>query len=263
MSRSTVPDDTAESTAGALPSPSQAATATQPGLDHLPRDVLRGLEPLLRGFQYSRIAGDDVWQWAVPAEELFLNGLVTPDLQWLIHEDLARHGREITVAGDERRTFRNHSLPLIHSESSIVLTERGASLVRTALENCRGAREPLPTACPPAARDEVPVPDATSVELGAGAIHWDVVHRELRCDGQLVKHFCVPAGNQERILCAFQEQDWPARVDDPLPRNLNLEPHRRLQATIKSLNRNQVNALVCFYGNGTGTMVCWEYLGRL
>src|SRR5947207_475841 len=34
----------------------------------------------------------------------------------------------------------------------------------------------------------------------------------------LVKHFRRPAPNQYLILDVFQEENWPERIDDPLPR---------------------------------------------
>ena len=35
----------------------------------------------------------------------------------------------------------------------------------------------------------------------------------------------------------------------------------RLQATVKSLNRNQVAPLIRFHGNGNGLQVYWEVVG--
>jgi hypothetical protein len=68
----------------------------------------------------------------------------------------------------------------------------------------------------------------------------------------------VPAPNQEIILQAFQEENWPHCIDDPLPPQDNLPIKSRLLATIKSLNRSQVNPLILFHGNGNGVQVYWE-----
>ena len=38
--------------------------------------------------------------------------------------------------------------------------------------------------------------------------------RVLRVDKLVMKHFRVPASNQEKILSAFQEDGWPIHIDD-------------------------------------------------
>ena len=73
----------------------------------------------------------------------------------------------------------------------------------------------------------------------------------------LVKQFRVPAVNQELILSAFEEEGWPPRVDDPLPRTGETDSKVRLRDAIKGLNRNQVQARVRFRGDGTGQSILW------
>ena len=75
-----------------------------------------------------------------------------------------------------------------------------------------------------------------------------------------MKRFRVPAANQEIILAAFQEEGWPEFIDDPLVPMPDQEPKRRLQATIKSLNRHQLVPLIRFHGNGNGRQVHWQAL---
>jgi hypothetical protein len=65
---------------------------------------------------------------------------------------------------------------------------------------------------------------------------------------------------QEAILMAFEEENWPPRIDDPLPVHPDMLPKRRLHDTIKSLNRNQKRPLIRFMGDGTGEGVRWESL---
>jgi hypothetical protein len=86
---------------------------------------------------------------------------------------------------------------------------------------------------------------------------WDARHRELWFDGRLVKRFRVPAENQELVLAVFEEEGWPARIDDPLAPAHGLDVKARLQSTIKSLNRRQYAPLLRFFGNGCGRSVCW------
>ncbi|MCA9075835.1 MAG: hypothetical protein KDA93_12430 [Planctomycetaceae bacterium] len=64
--------------------------------------------------------------------------------------------------------------------------------------------------------------------------------------------------NQEVVLCAFEEDGWPERVDDPLPPQPDQDSKRRLADTIKCLNRKQVNKLIHFRGDGTGQGIVWE-----
>jgi hypothetical protein len=73
-----------------------------------------------------------------------------------------------------------------------------------------------------------------------------------------VKWFRVPAGNQEAILAAFQEQRWPVRIDDPLPCRHGTDPKERLHAAIRRLNGRQLRRLLRFRGDGTGMGVRWE-----
>src|SRR5262249_11191095 len=87
---------------------------------------------------------------------------------------------------------------------------------------------------------------------------WDRDCQRLLFGGLIVKQFKVPAPNQELILCAFEEEHWPARIDDPLPRQASLDPKRRLHETITSLNRHQRNPLLRFLGDGSGQGVRWE-----
>jgi hypothetical protein len=46
-------------------------------------------------------------------------------------------------------------------------------------------------------------------------------------------------------------------MDDPLPRMPDIDPKIRLRDTIKRLNRNQVNHLLRFQGDGNGLGIQW------
>jgi hypothetical protein len=89
---------------------------------------------------------------------------------------------------------------------------------------------------------------------------WDKERQELRLGRLIVKQFKVPAPNQAMILTAFQEEEWPTRIDDPIPPNPDQDPKRRLHDTINTLNRHQKHRLVHFLGDGTGEGVRWELL---
>jgi hypothetical protein len=87
---------------------------------------------------------------------------------------------------------------------------------------------------------------------------WDRDRQELRWGDKIVKQFKVPSPNQETILAAFAEEQWPPRIDDPLTPQLEQDPKRRLHDTINTLNRNQKNPLIRFFGDGSGQGVRWE-----
>jgi hypothetical protein len=91
---------------------------------------------------------------------------------------------------------------------------------------------------------------------------WDEARRVLSLDGRIVKQFKWRAVNQELILSVFQEDGWPVRIDDPLAPLLSLVTKRRLNDTIKCLNRKQTNNLIRFRGDGTGLGVIWESTRR-
>src|SRR5262249_24878642 len=88
---------------------------------------------------------------------------------------------------------------------------------------------------------------------------WDRDRQELRDSCIVVKRFKVPAAKQEIILAAFEEEHWPRRIDNPLPRRGVPSPGQRLQETIKSLNRHQKRPLIRFFGDGSGQGVRWEF----
>jgi len=105
------------------------------------------------------------------------------------------------------------------------------------------------------------VPD-TGIET-AMRPRWDQERRQLWVGDCLIKHFKVPAKNQESILAAFHEEGWPARIDDPLSGGLNKEgepitPKQRLNDTITALNQSHKTPdILRFEGDGTGEGVVW------
>lgn len=78
---------------------------------------------------------------------------------------------------------------------------------------------------------------------------WNKNLRELRFGGEVCKRFKTRAENQERVLQAFQEENWPPRIDDPLPPG-------KLHETVRQLNKT--SKLVKFMSDGYGEGICWE-----
>ena len=59
-------------------------------------------------------------------------------------------------------------------------------------------------------------------------------------------------------MAAFQEEGWPAHLDDPLPPLHKGCSKDRLRDAIRHLNANQKNRLIRFRGDGTGQGILWE-----
>jgi hypothetical protein len=91
---------------------------------------------------------------------------------------------------------------------------------------------------------------------------WERATQQLMWRGSVIKTFRQPAVNQELILAAFEEQGWPLRIDDPLPRTKDIDPKVRLHDTIKRLNRNHLFRIIRFGGDGCGRGIRWTRLKR-
>jgi hypothetical protein len=84
----------------------------------------------------------------------------------------------------------------------------------------------------------------------------------LRVGEWLVKKFRVPAGNQELVLSAFEEEGWPEVIDDPLPIKPEIVPKQRLNGVIIRLNGSHLVPLLRFHGNGNGEAIGWQLLAQ-
>jgi hypothetical protein len=207
------------------------------------------LSTLFAAFDYASDSHLDRWQFAVTLADVLSQGATLVDVRWLVLRGFAEHAKEITVPGDASRSFRRLPSTSLPADMCITLSPLGADALRAVLPGCHTdgmsrARDTNATESGALARPATPV--------------WDSVRRELRYRNRIVKRYRVPAANQELILAAFQEEGWPQFIDDPLPPRDELDPKRRLQATIKSLNRNQLVRLIRFHGNGNGLQIYWE-----
>jgi hypothetical protein len=120
-----------------------------------------------------------------------------------------------------------------------------------------------PAASRPKARQRpAPRPKPKTPVRRRSTPHWDAKSRTLWFGPTLIKDFNVPARNQELILAAFEEQNWPDCIDDPLSPAPGIEPKRRLHDTIIRLNRSHKRRLIRFGGNGNGLAIVWRRLPR-
>jgi hypothetical protein len=221
------------------------------------------LAQLAEARAYAQDAGHDVWDFAVEISRLSALGLTPSDLRWLVCKGYVEHAREVTQSGEPGRAFRPAGNLTFCKRSCFVLTERGLSHVAGAAvhplsRNEEDGRVNSPTASAantgPDGRN-----DGRSVLPGRKPV-WDRERKELRVGRWIVKRFRWRAPNQELLLTVFEEEGWPPRIDDPLPRMPEQDPRRRLRDTIKCLNHNQQNRLIQFHGDGTGEGVLWELL---
>ncbi len=208
----------------------------------VPEKVKPALVALLEACDYAEDTESDRWDFAIGIGHLRELGLTPTDLRWLARKRYVEHAREVTRLEDDERDFRPTGNLSFCRRTCFVLTETGISKLICG----RPGDERL-----------------NSVGKGEAAfVRWYPESRKLLVNGKLVKRFKWPAVNQETVLTAFQEEDWPERIDDPLPPRDELNSKRRLADTIKCLNRRQTNSLIHFRGDGTGEDIVWELVER-
>ena len=216
------------------------------------RRARAGLVLLWEAYENAQDLHRDIWDFAVEFDSLQAAGLTNSDLRWLVCKGYIEHAREITLSNEERRSFRPNRSPTFHKRTNFVLLACGIPFAMTAYRQVAAKAATANT-----------IADLSHNGNGS-AVHsapvptWDRDRQELRWAGQLIKQFKVPAANQETILAAFEEEQWPPRVDDPLPPHPAQDSKRRLHDTINSLNRNQKNSLIRFLGDGSGQGIRWE-----
>ena len=238
------------------------ADSNQPHPEYfVAENMTAGLNILEKAREYAADAHVDLWNFAVEIHELTRVALSVSDLRWLIAKGYIEHATEIASSAAEDRSFDKQGRFRFTPESCFVLTDIGAQFVNSAIvvstpfestSERQGANGPTA---------DVVVKSAKMNEGEYGdAPHWDALRRELYVGDILVKRFRVPAHQQELVLEAFQEEKWPARIDDPLPPFTQNNPKRQLHSVISSLNRHQQSNLIQFQGDGTGTGILWKLL---
>lgn len=232
----------------------QSATAPAPSAASraplIQRRVGEGLLYLLKAKEYADDVEVDLWDFALELRELRSLGLTNSDLRWLVMKGYVEFGRETTEPGDERRSFRrSRGLTFVRRNCFVITPAGEAAATAFALQE--------QTAAPTVRRVEPIVPPEPPRPQPRVTPHWDSDLQELRINGLIVKQYKVPAPNQEMVLAAFEEENWPVRIDDPLPPQVDQDPKRRLHDTIVSLNRNHKHRLIRFMGDGSGEGVRW------
>ena len=222
-----------------------------------------GLSVLLEAHNYAQDLRLDSWDFAVELSALRPLGLTNSDCRWLAGKGLVECGFELTLAGDERRSFRLCTNLKLTKRTCLVLTSAGvvaAGGVAPVEVGCEEVSTVADSADRSAHRPVSFLTFIAAASISEPKPTWDRDRQQLRLGKVIVKQFKVPAANQEVVLAAFQEEDWPVRIDDPLAPKPDQDPKRRLHDAINSLNRNQKRPLVRFLGDGGGQGVRWEFV---
>jgi hypothetical protein len=221
------------------------------------------LSVLLEAYEYAQDLRLDSWDFAVELSTLRPLGLTNSDCRWLVGKGLVEAGFELTLAGDERRSFRQCTNLKLSKRTCLVLTAAGvvAAGGQAPVESLRERVSSVVHSPEGPGHRPVSFPEIiAAIGVSEPKPTWDRDRQQLRLGNVIVKQFKVPAANQEAILAAFEEEDWPVRIDDPLPPKSEQDPKRRLHDTINSLNRNQKRPLLRFVGDGSGQGVRWEFV---
>jgi hypothetical protein len=203
--------------------------------------VEQALTQLAQARRYAEDAGVGLWDFAVEIGCLVKQGLTMTDLRWLVAKGYLLHGTDqLLTHGLSRQIQISQTLKFV-SESCFIISKAGLEFVN-------------PSTCTTSAHD--------ANEEDRLLPLWDDERQELRMGNVLVKKFKLPAPNQRKVLVAFEEENWPYRIDDPLPQHSAIDPKRRLHHTLVALNRNHRCEAIRFLGDGTGEGVCWDQIDR-
>ena len=243
--------------------------------------ALKAMHYLLKANTYAQELRVDTWDFAVEIEFLKRLDIGANELRWLVASGWLDHAAEITAPGDERRVFGRGGYLMFDAETCFVLTEPGVSVACALSERQKTTLETHTVSNGNGSNGNGSNGSGPNGSVHNGSVHNGSVHngsrpnesghqetqekpqwiadrQKLYLGGDLVKEFKLPSPNQTTILAAFEEEQWPAHVDDPLPVCATVGPKERLRYTIKSLNKHQKKRMIRFRGDGRGQGICWE-----
>lgn len=232
------------------------------------------LAQLLDAHDVAHDTGRDPWAYACQLQDLHDQRVSDTALRWLVDQQLADHRLETTQPTSRRRTFKPSANGHFTPASCFSLTKAGVVMAQLTREeedrrqrtedrsqkkkaNRNAAQRKLAAASLPP-HSLVPHPSPLAPP---DVPHYDADRRTLFFRGKIVKQFLQPAANQELILTAFEEENWPPRIDDPLPPALEIDPKKRLSDAVFRLNKRQKKRVILFQGDGTGQGVKWRESG--
>jgi hypothetical protein len=198
---------------------------------------------------YAQQTSGDIWEFALEIQLLRKLGLSENDLRFLVRLNLVDHASELKDVCANGRKFRATGDLHFTNRTCFVLTAAGISVVTSFSDAPIEPKTILQTVDRKIARTR---------RTDSETPHWDFERQVLLFRDQVIKRFKWHAANQEAILSAFQEEGWPARIDDPLVPLPAIDSKRRLSDAIKCLNRKRLNPVIRFRGDGTGLGAVWE-----
>jgi hypothetical protein len=225
-----------------------------------PIELVAAAELMVSAADLARSLERSTWDFAVEIEELKSIGVSHALLRWLVCQGLVEHAIELVPATGGERQFRFSGQLTFGRRTCCVLTDSGYCKASTAITSVaplsRRVHGPNGSALSVSSsksttKDDQPRSPAPKPD-------WNEELGRLTMGDTLIKELQGRADNQRRILSAFHEDRWPERIDDPLPPKTELEPKKRLKEAIAALNRNQVNRLIQFLGDGQGLGVRWR-----
>lgn len=230
---------------------------------NLPAPVRAALAQFAKARDYARDVQCDPWEFAIEIARLTSIGVTASDLRWLVKKGYIEHACEITRPGDAARRFQRRPNLAFTGETCFLLTDAALALAeKMAAIASKGVT--LPGIADGSAKSTTSARVSVSEPAGPPAPtqspRWDADDRTLYVGNLVVKEYRVRSPNQEAVLAAFQEEDWPHYIDDPLSPVPDQSPKQRLRDTVKRLNENQRSRLVRFRGDGTGERVRWELI---
>ncbi len=89
---------------------------------------------LWQAYMYAQDAGANLWDFAMEIETLYETGLTISELRWLVVKGLGEHGQEMSVYGDNHRSFRSSEGLNFVPASCFVLTSKGAEFADKVLK---------------------------------------------------------------------------------------------------------------------------------
>jgi len=191
----------------------------------IPRRIRAALPLLLEAIDYAVQTGSDIWEFAVEISSLDALGLFPNDYRWLVRSGMVEQRHEVTLESDDGRAFQSVGDIAFSENSCFVLTETGIVLAR----NKMGLGSPNACAMIADENRQLNCDHSKSgmVDISLAKPNWDSQRRVLLFNGIVVKHFKWAAENQEAILFALEEEEWPQRIDDPLRPIKGQDPKRR------------------------------------
>jgi hypothetical protein len=75
--------------------------------------------------------------------------------------------------------------------------------------------------------------------------------------GTVIKTWDREATSQNAVLAAFEEEDWPDMILDPIWPDLEQDAKERLRETVKRLNKGLKPGTIRFFTTRLGTAVRW------